>query len=153
MRKKGKPTVNSDHADATDPRDVRRELLPLWIKLFSWMFLALGGIGLIWLVLGWAIEKETEFAAFGLEASGLPYDAVPFLVTLLLVAHGAAAYGLLSARSWGVIAGLIVASAGVSVCLVTMAQQGGMPFRGELILEVPFVWKLLRIRREWEGTA
>lgn len=35
MQKKGKATVNSDHADATDPRDVRRELLPLWIKLFS----------------------------------------------------------------------------------------------------------------------
>ncbi|HEX9699848.1 MAG TPA: hypothetical protein VGD06_10350 [Acidobacteriota bacterium] len=145
--------MNSNHADTTDARDLRRALLPLWIKLFSWMFLVFGGLALVGLVLGWAVERESEFALFGLEATERPYDAIPLLVALLLVAHGVAAYGLLSARSWGVIAGLIVASSGVSVCLVTMAQQGGMPFRGELILEVPFVWKLLRLRREWEGTA
>ena len=153
MQKTANPPVNSDQGDSTEARDVRWELLPWWVKLFSWMFLAFGGLALVVLAFGWAVDREMEFAVFGLEASGLPYDAVPLLVAVLLIAHGVAAYGLLWARSWGVIGGLMCASAAVSVCLVTMAQQAGLSFRGELILEVPFVWKLLRIRREWEGTA
>jgi hypothetical protein len=145
--------VNPDQGDKAEARDVRGQLLPWWVKLFSWMFLTLGGIALVGLALGWASEQQMKYAVFGLEATMRPYDAVPFLVAVLVLAHGVAAYGLLSKRSWGVIGGLMCASSGVSVCLVTMALHGGFSFRAELLLEVPFIWKLLRIRREWEGTA
>jgi hypothetical protein len=82
----------------------RKELLPLWIRFFSWIFLALLASPII-IAVG-VVMGYTELSIFGIHYYGTVLRPLPIFMILIMTCHGIAAFGLLWSKRWGVNAGI-----------------------------------------------
>lgn len=128
----------------------RKDLIPLWIKVFGWLFIVFGA--LVTVVAGYsAITGEIgEFSIYGIEVSGSIYNPIVLFVVLLIIAHGICAYGLLFEKSWGVISCMLLAYLSIAICIVTMFVGDEFNIRLELAFLVPYVIKLHKIKEQWK---
>ena len=92
-------------------------------------------------------------ALYGL-ASNDPLSITGLIVTILFVFKGIAGYALINYKDWAVKLAMVEAWLGIGVCLVTMLV---LPFFGysftirfELILIIPYLVRLWKIKSQWE---
>jgi hypothetical protein len=141
----------------------RRSLLPWWIKAFAWIFMAFGvfaPVGFIFGVLGFTFQ----LSLYGLSTND-PMSALGLTVTAIFFIKGVAAFALWTEKDWAINAGQIDAFIGICVCLVVMlflpfiseTNTGetktfniGFSFRIELLLLIPYLVKLGRIKSKWK---
>lgn len=137
-------------------KTTRRELLPLWIKIFLWIFLVVGGgivLGLIAALFGLSYSIEI----YGLSSNG-PLNAVSLVIVGLYFIKVITAFGLWTEKDWAVDIAFYDAIVGIGICTFMMF---GYPFfnldsgfhftvRLELLVLVPYLMKMNTIKDEWK---
>lgn len=129
----------------------RKTLIPLWIKIFSWIFLVFGFFTPIILVAG-IFMTNVSLSLYGLQAY-TPYSLIGGFITAVFMLKGIVAYGILKREEWAVKLGIIDAVLGITVCMAILIYQvvsGSFSFRGELLLLIPYLIKLLKIKDDWQ---
>ncbi|MFK8055199.1 MAG: hypothetical protein AB8F78_03675 [Saprospiraceae bacterium] len=138
--------------EPTTPR--RRELLPLWIKLFIWLFFILSLLAPIALILGIS-EFNIIVSLYGLETNQL-LSNTGLCLTAILTLKGAVSYGLWTEKDWAIYLGRTDAFLGITICVIVMcmplfSSKGNQLFdlRFELIPLAFYHSKLAGISYEW----
>ena len=131
----------------------RKKLIPLWIKIFGWVFMVMGAGVLVMAIVAVAIDQPASYDIFGLHYRGSPLDPIALLISAIILSLAVSAYGLLFARPWGLNACLVTGYGGVAICLGTTAysaiSHGSFSLRLEPLVQVPYLLKLHRIRPLW----
>ncbi|MFV8345552.1 hypothetical protein [Flavobacterium sp. ZB4P13] len=140
----------------------RRELIPKWIKFFIFLFLFLGFAGICMLVakniMGSDIGNST---IYGLETN-LFFSPLGVFINTIMIFKIVVSYGLWMEKDWAVNYGIIDAVFGIIVCFAVMVVLPFVEFkdglnnlniRFEIFLLVPYLIKLLKIRKEWESLS
>jgi hypothetical protein len=129
----------------------RKALVPLWIKIFAWIFIVLGLFTPIALV-GGIIMHNFALRLYGLEAS-TPYSIIGAFLTGLFMFKGIVALGILKREDWAINLGIIDAVLGIIICVVVtiypLITNSQFVFRLELVVLIPYLIKLLKIKDEW----
>lgn len=144
---------NSNLENKTDIQDItryRKKLIPIWIKIFGWLFIVMGTavpfVGIFSAVTG----VEGNYSLYGLEETGSLFSPIPLLIVALFVVHAVCAFGLLFGKSWGVRACLILAYISVAICLFTTFSGDGS-IRLEILLLIFYILKLRKLQPIWFG--
>jgi hypothetical protein len=151
------PSALITDCSATEVVTSRKQLIPLWIKIFGWLFMAMGvAVPLLAVVMA-ALGQPASYEMFGLRHQGSPFHPMALLISTIILSLAVSAYGLLFGRSWGLNACLVTGYGGVAICLGTMAyslfSQGSLTIRLELLLQVPYLLKLHKIKPLWLTTG
>lgn len=142
-----------DEPQIQQPSKRRKDLLPGWIKVFSWLFLIAGllvpAIFIIGLTNGYA-----ELSLYGFETSR-PFSIIGFSIITLFLLKGIVAYGLLWEQDWAVNLAKIDAIIGIIICLAVMIifpllfDSNQISFRLEIALLIPYFYKMTNISAQW----
>lgn len=130
----------------------RRNLLPIWIKMFVWLFFFGGGIGFIILIFG-LFSNNIKLSLYGFETTKV-YSLKGLVITSLLIFKGIVSYGLWFEKDWAIKIGKFDAVLGVIICIISMIVMPFFTKHFELRLEVavliPFLMKLENIEKDWQ---
>ncbi|RNI25859.1 hypothetical protein [Rufibacter latericius] len=134
----------------------RRDLLPWWIKAFTWIFLLMAAIVPIGVVMG-LMGLSFSVSLYGFETTN-PISPTGITLTLLIFLKGVTAFGLWTEKDWAVRIGTLDAVIGLVACGVAMfvlpfvdrSEGFVFNFRLEPILLVLYLLKLLKIKPYWE---
>ena len=143
-----------DHLPSDKGR--RRELLPLWIKIFLWIFMVFGFLAPICLLLGF-FDITFNVAFYGLETTS-PHSLTGILIISLFSIKGVVSFGLWTEKSWAVNVAIVDAIIGIYICIITMfvfpflSETKGffVELRLELVALIPYWIKMRRIKEEWK---
>jgi hypothetical protein len=142
-----------------NPYARRRDMLPMWIKIFTWIFLIMGCFAPIGLVVG-LLKIPFSLSLYGLDTNS-PISLVGFILTALFALKGVTAYGLWTEQDWAIKLAKIDAIIGVFMCIISMfgvssiimngIYQIRYSFRLEFFVFIPY-WRLLsKIQDDWES--
>jgi len=133
----------------------RTSLLPVWIKVFAWIFGILGLFAPVAFIIG-LFAGHLGASIYGIEATSAA-SPLALLVLLIFVLKTTVAFGLLRSKSWGVKLGILDAVTGIIICCLVMLYSvnvlSDFTFRLEIILLIPYLVKLLKIRSDWENAV
>ena len=139
----------------------RLDLIPLWMKIFMWIFILLGSwvvIANILRIAGITLAPNSSTSLYGLETfekNTLLY----FFIAGLLVFKTAVSFAMLTEKSWAIRAAIVDAVIGILVMIWVMVikptyfsttDEFEFAFQFEILLLVPYLLKSLKIRTEWE---
>lgn len=134
----------------------RKELLPLWIKIFTWIFLAFGLIAPVGLIFG-LLGYSFQISLYGLQTDE-PLSLIGICLIILFLLKGIIAFGLLREKDWAVTSAITDAIAGIAICIFVMIYPAIMPTTGvsmnlrlELVALIPYLLKMKKIKPEWEN--
>lgn len=133
----------------------RRDLLPIWIKVFLWIFLVFSMIvpfGLIFGILGF----QFGLSIYGLETSN-PLSITGLLIMLFFAFKGVVSFGLWTEKDWAINLALVDAVTGIVACAIVMLILPLIPepnsyhfsLRLELIALIPYLKKMKKIKEDW----
>ena len=145
--------VFNQSATLADTPLKRQQLLPLWIKIFGWLFILLGALVPVLLVASMFVTIKASFNIFGVQIEDDAQAGVAMVVALMFIANAVCAYGLLFGKDWGLSACLIAGYVGVAMAIATIIGQafseGTVRLRLELIIQIFFLIKLHKIKPFW----
>jgi hypothetical protein len=134
----------------------RKSLLPWWIKIFMWIFLIFGIIAPFGLIFG-LFGYKFQLALYGLDTND-PLTITGISIILLFLFKGIISFFLLTEQDWAIKFGIIDAITGIVVCILVMlspmlnpGSNTGFSFRLELLFLIPYLNKMLKIRKPWES--
>jgi hypothetical protein len=134
----------------------RRKLIPVYIRVFCFIFMAFSiviPIGLLFSLIG----KPYQVSLYGLSSSD-PASLTGLSILALFTLKGAAGFGLWFEKDWGPKVAKADAILGIILCIVLMAIQAfqfrnaiksPFSFRLELFLLVPYYISLLSLAEKW----
>lgn len=133
----------------------RRDLLPWWIKMFTWIFLIIS-VFIPFALISGMLGYNFQLSLYGIETDE-PVSIIGLSLTALMLLKGITAYGLWTEKDWAIEVGMIDATIGIIVSVFVMfgmhyidERYGFMsPLRVELVLLIPFYIKLKRIKEKW----
>lgn len=133
----------------------RRELLPIWMKIFIWFFMAFGAMAILALIWGFT-GAQFNLAVYGLESTN-PLSIIGIIIISIILLKGVAAFALWIEKDWAIILGQIDALMGIAICIFIMGiypfihiKNGfNVSFRLELLFLIPFYIKLIKIKKSW----
>lgn len=133
----------------------RRNLLPVWMKVFCWIFMIMGAIAPICLVAGLS-GTRLQLALYGLESNDSASLQGMFLL-LLFFLKGMVAFGLWTEKDSAIHLGIADAILGIAICIYVTAiapivnsQSAFMlNLRLELVVLIPYLIKLWKIKSQW----
>jgi hypothetical protein len=131
----------------------RKKLLPLWIKIFAWIFLVLTAFVPIVFVLR-LTGYNAQLALYGLETNE-PFSSLGIIIATVFVIKGVAAFGLLKEKDWAIKIGIVDATIGIAICTLVMLypiinSDAKFSLRLELVALIPYLLKLMKIKNQWE---
>lgn len=136
----------------------RKDLLPWWIKVFIWIFLIFGAIAPLGLILG-ILGYKFQMSLYGFETNEA-ISLIGISMILIFLFKGFTAYSLLKEKNWAINLGIMDAIIGIALCSFAMLYPLFNPdagvsftFRLELVLLIPYLLKLLKIKRDWEKST
>lgn len=133
----------------------RRDLLPVWMKVFIWIFMIIGVIAPVCLLAGLSGTK-LRLALYGLESK----DSLSFpgmVILLLFILKGIVAFGLWTEKDWAITLGMADAMVGIAICVYVTAiapfvnnhSAFVLNLRLELAVLIPYLIKLRKIKSQW----
>ena len=136
-----------------------RKLLPVWIKVFIWLFMITGALVPFIFLFGFA-GWSFQVALYGLE-SNTPLNTIGVAVSALFLLKGIAAFALWMEKDWAIVFAIVDAIIGIAVCVFVMLiypsiynMEGfNLNIRLELLLLIPYLLKLQKIKPSWERTT
>lgn len=131
----------------------RKKLLPVWIKVFTWIFMIAGPFVLLAFIIG-LFSFHYSSSIYGLE-SNEPLSPVGLFIFFVFLLKGIVAYGLWTEKDWAVNLGIADAIVGIVACFAAMMipalkKTSEFTFRLELLLLIPYLIKLFKIREKWQ---
>ncbi len=135
----------------------RRKLLPVWIKVFLWIFMLFGVIAPVGLVLG-VFGVEYNLSLYGLETN-TPLSPIGLVIISFFALKGIVSVGLWTEKDWAINIAIIDAIIGIATCIIVMlvlpivSKSSGFhfTFKLELLVLIPYLIKMKNIRGEWES--
>lgn len=134
----------------------RRSLLPWWIKTFTWIFMIFGTVAPIGLLLG-LLGFQFQISFYGIETNN-PLSMIGIILIGTFLLKGITAFGLWTEKDWAIVLGQIDAIFGICFCIFVMfispmiSNLGfKLTFRLELLLLIPFLIKLGKIKNDWRS--
>lgn len=133
----------------------RRNLLPIWIKIFTWLFLIGGAVAIGILICGFFLTN-INLEIYGIQASH-PYTLTGFLISILLIYKGTVAYGLWFEQKWAPQAAIIDGIMGIAICIIMMIiipfthSNINFTIRLELIPLYFYLQKMQKIKPIWKN--
>lgn len=133
----------------------RRTLLPVWIKVFVWIFMIMGAI--VPLAFIFSLFGGTfQISLYGLE-SNTALNTIGAIALILFLLKGIAAFALWTEKEWAVDIAIVDAIIGIMVCLFVMIvypvidNNDGFTInlRLEVLLLIPYLMKMKKIRSLW----
>jgi glucan phosphoethanolaminetransferase (alkaline phosphatase superfamily) len=137
-----------------DKKIERRKLLPLWIKIFCWIFMIFGVLSIVVLIFG-AFGNAADISFYGFETNQ-PLSLMGLSIITVMALKGFAAYALWFEKDYAIKLGKIDALLGIVLCLISMfvvqfyEENVGIRMRLELILLIPYFRKLSKIQEQWQ---
>ncbi|MBK1896912.1 hypothetical protein JHL15_14180 [Chryseobacterium sp. YIM B02567] len=131
----------------------RRDLLPVWIKIFIWLFLIGGTTAAILLISG-SFLTNVSLSIYGIQANH-PYTIPGLIICALLILKGIVAYGLWFEQEWAPKAAIIDAIVGIASCTIMMviipfvSSTISFTLRLELIPLYYYLIKMRQIEKSW----
>jgi hypothetical protein len=129
---------------------LRRSLLPLWIKVFTWFFMVIGALGPVGFVAG-IMLGNFRVAIFGFDTTE-PLSFEALLILGIFIYNGIIAYRLWTEKRDAVDLALYGAYLSVALCIASMViavLHGGLSARLELVLLFLYITKLKKIKELW----
>jgi hypothetical protein len=137
----------------------RREMLPMWVKIFTWIFMITGSAAPLSLLAG-VLNLPFSLSLYGLDTN-TSLSLAGFVLVFLFSLKGITAYGLWTEQDWAIKVAKLDAGIGILFCIANMfgfssfiindIQQIRYSFRLELFVFIPY-WRFLsRIQAEWEA--
>ena len=131
----------------------RKRMLPLWIKIFTWIFLIISAFAPIVFVIG-LMGFNAQLALYGLETNE-PLSLTGIIITALFIIKGITAFGLLKEKDWAIKIGIVDAILGIVICTLVMLypiinSDFKFSLRLELVALIPYLLTLLKIKTQWE---
>jgi len=133
----------------------RKKLVPLWIKVFGWIFIVMGVVAPLGFIFSLLTGQASNFSLLGLQNNGSEISLMGVVIITLFVSFGISAYGLLFGRDWGLKAALATGYIGLAVSVFVMASvfaTGVYTFRLEPLIQIPYLIKLHKIRQKWSNS-
>ena len=131
----------------------RNKILPLWIKIFSWIFLLLGFFTPIVLIVG-IISHNLQLSVYGIETD-VPLSPTGLFLAFLFIFKGFVSFGFLKHTDWAIKLGIIDAISGILICSAVMIylliSMNHLSLRLELVALIPYLVKLKKIKTIWEN--
>ena len=134
----------------------RKQMLPTWIKVFTWIFLVIAAFAPITLILR-MLGYNTQLAIYGLETNEA-FSTIGVTIVSLLLIKGITSIGFLKETDWAIKLGIIDAIFGISICLAIMIYSlvkadVQFSFRLEVLLLLPYLFRLAKIKTAWESSS
>ncbi len=133
----------------------RSSLLPIWIKVFAWIFIVLGVIAPFAFIAG-LLGFRFQISLYGFETN-VPTSMFGISLIILFIVKGITAFGLLKEKDWAIKSGLADAVIGIIICACVMLYQvyyfSSLSFRLELVALIPYFLKLRAIKEAWETSG
>jgi len=149
--------IASEHTDLLDDISVpirRRKLLPVWIKIFTWIFLLMGLMVPVCITLG-ILGYNARLTMYGLETDE-PFSWIGIAVMLIMGFKALTAYGLWFEEDWAMNFAFIDAIVGIVICGIVMMlpillhEQGfNFNLRLDLVVLIPYLIKVAALRKVW----
>jgi hypothetical protein len=132
----------------------RRNLMPVWFKVFCWIFMIFGAMGILNLMAG-LLNYSFSISLYGLESDNV-CSIMGILATAVFLFKGLTAYSLWYEKSNAITLGKIDAAAGIVICIVMMVvspilEKGAFSFRFEIIFLIAYYRKLSDIEYAWHN--
>ena len=129
----------------------RRALLPLWIKIFIWIFMISSLVVPIAILLG-IFGGTMDISIYGFETND-PFSSLGIFLLGLFLFKGIVSYMMYTEKEQAINLAFVDALLGVSLCTYHMINNyltiGGVSIRLEIVVFIPYIIKLLRIREPW----
>ena len=128
----------------------RKQLLPTWIRFFSWIFLVFLATPIAFIVAIFMGDIHYDF--YGISYYGPILHPLPIAIVIVMTLHGIAAYGLLWGRRWGVDVAISCGFIAAALSIVDMIRGfggGKIHFNFLIIAQWIFLMTLFDIRKEW----
>lgn len=133
----------------------RKSLLPVWIKIFAWIFLITGlvvPIAVFAGLNGWFFNT----ALYGF-ATNEPFSRTGILVISLFALKAIVSIGLLLRKDWAIKTAIADGIIGILLCMLIMIlyiiNKNDFTFRIELAALVPYLSKMLKIEKPWRDAV
>ena len=139
----------SDISASQSGAATRRELVPVWIKIIGWLFMAIAALCIPLLIWGIFAQQPVRFELFGFIYSGPALNPFAFVMVALYLFMGITAFGLIFRKGWGVNGCLANGYAGLALCIISMIISGGTNIRIEPIIQLFYLRRLHKIREQW----
>lgn len=136
----------------------RRNLLPLWIKIFTWIFMIMGVIAPFGLIFG-AFDEGFDLSLYGL-ATNKPISLLGVFLIVLITFKGITAFSLWLEKDIATDLAKIDSYIGIILCLVVMlvlpffddSDSFLLNFRIELVALYFFMKKITKIEYAWANS-
>jgi hypothetical protein len=133
----------------------RRDLLPKWIKFFTWLFMIFGAMSPIGFVAG-LLGANFSLALFGFETTD-PLSLVGVGLISLFIFKGIVAYSLWMEKDWAIQIAEVDAYLCIAICVLSMIffpftyteNSYSFKLRIELFLIIPYLLKLRKLKSDW----
>lgn len=146
-------TVGNEQDTNNDKSQARKALIPLWIKIFGWLFIVMGVLVPFLYIGSLIFGFSASYTMFGLEYEGYAKALMPLVISTVILINGLCAYGLLFGRDWGLTACIVFGYIGLLLTIGTMLSEiiftGNMMIRLEPIIQIPYLVKLHRLKLHW----
>jgi len=134
----------------------RRRLLPWWMKIFCWLFMFFGIAAIACLALG-LLGYNISLAFYGFETNR-PFSIVGLIIIIVAIFKGITAFSLWFEADYAITLGLNDAILGILLCIFSMfimpsISDVNFRFRGELLLLIPYLLRLNKIKNEWNQVS
>jgi len=160
MEQETVPSIFDGIHDATAVR--RKDMIPKWIRFFCWFFAVFCPVWLAFSLIIAVMQGTYNFSIYGLQGKGL-LSAMSILSIASFIVKGTAAIGLLAEKNWAVKMAIVDGIIGIGLCvfsiivypLATYTNNGSFTsthynLRLELLLLIPYLIKMFKIRQDWE---
>ena len=131
----------------------RIKLLPIWIKVFCWIFIVFACVASFGFIYG-LFGNDFDLSLYGFKTSDTT-SVLGIGLVLMFLLKGVVAFGLLKEQNWAIKLGFVDAIVGILACVFVMIypliDAGSFTFRLELIILIPYLIKLDKIKEEWEA--
>lgn len=132
----------------------RRELIPFWIKIFIWIFIVFALFVPLLIIIRLS-GRETLLTIYGLETNDA-FSSIGIIISALFFLKGIAAFGMWSEKEWAIKLAIIDSVIGIIICLAVMtapvfSNRLIYNYRLELILLIPYLIWLFKIKAAWES--
>ncbi len=134
-----------------EKKERRRDLLPLWIKIFTWIFIIFGVISPFAALIG-VLGYPIDLAIYGLSTQQV-LSLSGGIIVLIFLLKGIVAFGLWFEKKWAINLAIFDGIIGIITCFIIMgiilSEYNSFNFRLEILILIPYLITMFRIKDEW----
>ena len=133
----------------------RRNLIPVWIKIFIWIFIVVACFTPV-VLLSSLIGYRPLLTLYALETTNI-FSVTGLIICSLFLFKGITGFSLWSEKSYAIKLGIIDAVIGILICCIVMFApafngRSVSNYRLELVALIPYLIWLIRVKEQWEQT-